>query len=402
MQNTLDTMFYPTKQESLSIVVKNIARFSTSFYKTASKDEESNFICSPISASIALAMTAFGARNKTEKEMRSVLQFCGDDEVNKLGYQLLVDTFNAFKNVQLNIANKMFVSNSMKVHCPYISVTKDFFRSELQLVNFGECETARKIINEWCENKTNKTIKDILQPGDIKPLTRLAIVNAIYFKGGWLHPFDEEETDLKPFYINNETQTDVLMMQQEASFNFGKLKKLDAKFVELPYESNSVDDAMSMFIILPNKNDGLKIIEENLDQIDFRRLHDQPKRKLDAYEYRESVLLKLPKFKIESTIQLKNILKEMGMIEMFDEEKADFSGVTDNQIFVDKVIQKAFIEVNEKGSEAAAATVVAERSRCGADHRIIVDRPFFCVIVATKTGTQLFNARVVDPSNGSS
>ncbi|XP_044018952.1 serpin B3-like [Aphidius gifuensis] len=381
-------------QENLLVVTKNIAQFSTNFYKTAIEDEESNFICSPISASIALAMTVFGARNNTAKQIRSVLHLSEDDEVNKLGYQHLIDTFNAIKNVQLDIANKLFLADDMQVHCPFVSITKDFFRSELQLVDFGQCENARKIINNWCEVKTNNRIKDILQPRDIKPNTRLAIVNAIYFKGSWDSQFNSKKTSLEPFNIDKENQKKVLMMKQKAYFNNGTLHNLDAIFVELPYESNSAEDAMSMFIILPNKIDGLKKIEESLHEINFQQLH--------AHEYVKKIILQLPKFKIESRMVLNDTLKKMGIVDMFDE--ADFSGISNESLSVDKVIQKAFIEVNEEGSEAAAATAVLIARSLPRDPppEIIVNRPFFCSIVATKTGTQLFNARVVDPSHGSS
>ncbi|KAF7988285.1 hypothetical protein HCN44_007817 [Aphidius gifuensis] len=378
-------------------ITQNIAQFSTNFYKTATEDEKSNFICSPISASIALAMTVFGARNDTAKQIRSVLHLSEDDEVNKLGYQHLIDTFNATKNVQLDIANKLFLADDMQVHCPFVSITKDFFRSELQLVDFGQCENARKIINNWCEVKTNNRIKDILQPDDIDPSTRLVIVNAIYFRGSWDSQFNAGATKLEPFNIDQKTQKNVLMMEQKATYHYGYLKKLDAMYVELPYERNSAEDAMSMFIILPNKIDGLKKIEENLHEINFQQLRG----------YTCNIILKLPKFKIESRMLLDDTLKKIGMVDMFDPNKADFSGISNEPLFVGKVIQKAFIEVNEEGSEAAAATIVtgligSMLPSLSRPREIIVNRPFFCAIVATKTGTQLFNARVVDPSHGSS
>ncbi|XP_044019433.1 leukocyte elastase inhibitor-like [Aphidius gifuensis] len=330
---------------------------------TATEDEKSNFICSPISASIALAMTVFGARNDTAKQIRSVLHLSEDDEVNKLGYQHLIDTFNATKNVQLDIANKLFLADDMQVHCPFVSITKDFFRSELQLVDFGQCENARKIINNWCEVKTNNRIKDILQPDDIDPSTRLVIVNAIYFRGSWDSQFNAGATKLEPFNIDQKTQKNVLMMEQKATYHYGYLKKLDAMYVELPYEQ--------------------------------------------LRGYTCNIILKLPKFKIESRMLLDDTLKKIGMVDMFDPNKADFSGISNEPLFVGKVIQKAFIEVNEEGSEAAAATIVtgligSMLPSLSRPREIIVNRPFFCAIVATKTGTQLFNARVVDPSHGSS
>ncbi|CAG5093853.1 Similar to SERPINI1: Neuroserpin (Gallus gallus) [Cotesia congregata] len=342
----------------------SLDKFSTNFYQALARDESSNFICSPVSVSMVLSMVTYGARGNTEKELRNALRLSDDDQVNKNGFQSLVDTLNAVKKVELRLANKIYFNVGFDVKTEFKELTEKTFRSVSEVIDFGKSAKAAGTINAWCEEKTNNRIKD----------------------------FDPELTEPMPFYVDENTTKQVPMMYRKAHYNFGHIPEFEATYVELPYESTDSSDSISMFIILPTEMNGLKACERHLHEINFKDLHRD--------RARIEVELRLPKFKIESEFQLQDTLVKMGVKEIF-ENSADFGNITDSErLKVSKVIQKAFIEVNEEGSEAAAVTALIAVQYCLIldTPSITVDKPFICAIVATDTGMQLFNARINDPT----
>ncbi|XP_028982353.1 uncharacterized protein LOC107043756 [Diachasma alloeum] len=344
------TMSTPATADAVRTVATNTRKFSSEIYKVvADHHKKKNLICSPLSVSVVLSMLTYGAREITERELKSVLHFSENDTINKSGYQLLIDALNAIKSVQLKLANRIFVGDDFKIKPEFQQITETYFRSVSQNVNFKNTVEASKTINNWCKEKTNDRIKDVVQPGGLNGV-ELVLVNAVYFKGNWKKKFDATHTKPRTFHIDEKSTKEVPMMQIEGSYRLSELAELNAKCIELPYESSDETDAMSMFIILPDKIDGLRAIENKLDTTDLVELHKNESfsRKID---------LQLPKFKIESTLNLNPILQKMGMVDMFD-ASANFQGMADSPISVSQVIQKAFIEVNEEGSEAAAVTAV--------------------------------------------
>ncbi|XP_057318337.1 uncharacterized protein LOC130663233 [Microplitis mediator] len=338
--------------QALDTVATGISKFSTEFYKSLAEDETSNFICSPLSVSMVLSMVTYGARGQTEKELRSALRLSKDDQINKNGFQSLIDTLNAVKKVELRLANKIYFNTGFDVKSEFKVLTETTFRSVSEIIDFGKTEEASKTINSWCEEKTNNRIKDVIQPNDLTG-AEMVLVNAVYFKGHWKKKFDPTSTSPKPFHIDENTTKDVPMMYQNAYYKFNELPALEATCIELPYKSNNSSDSISMFIILPNQIKGLKKIESNLHEINFKDLHNR--RSME-------ITLLLPKFKVESRFELQNTLSKMGVKEIF-EDSADLRGIAEPaQLKVSKVFQKAFIEVNEDGSEAAAVTIKMTRS----------------------------------------
>ncbi|XP_074098985.1 iris-like isoform X2 [Cotesia typhae] len=376
--------------EALHTVATSLDKFSTNFYQALGGDESSNFICSPVSVSMVLSMVTYGARGNTEKELRNALRLSEDDQVNKNGFQSLVDSLNAVKKVELRLANKIYFNVGFNVKTEFKELTEKTFRSVSEVIDFGKSTEAAGTINAWCEEKTNNRIKDVIKSDDLDGDTRLVLINAVYFKGNWKQKFDPELTEPMPFHVDENTTKQVPMMFRKGYYNFGHIPEFEATYVELPYESTDSSDSISMFIILPTEMNGLKVCERHLHEINFKDLHRD--------SARIEVELRLPKFKIESEFQLKDTLVKMGVKDIF-ENSADFGNITDSErLKVSKVIQKGFIEVNEEGSEAAAVTAML-MMKCSLPMTVnfTVDRPFICAIVATQTGAQLFNVRVVDP-----
>ncbi|XP_043281351.1 ovalbumin-related protein X-like isoform X2 [Venturia canescens] len=336
----------PNQSEALRAVTQSANTFSPNFFKKVAEEKKGNLICSPLSASMVLSMVAYGARGNTEKQMRSVLALPEKDEVAKSGFQAFIDSFKNYKQVELRLANKIFLAEGFTPKAEYNEMTKTGFRSEAQKVNFGKAAEASKTINDWCEAQTNNRIKDLISPNDLDPMTAMVLVNAVYFKGNWAEKFDVANTKPRPFNVDATTKKDVPTMFRSGSYNYGVLEDVKAKFVEIPYKSEGANDAMSMFVVLPDAVDGLAELEKNIEKVTVEKLLSGSRRDVNLY---------LPKFKIESEIPLNSVLQKMGMTDMFT-DSANFSGISDASLAVSKVLQKAFIEVNEEGSEAAAAT----------------------------------------------
>ncbi|XP_053596780.1 leukocyte elastase inhibitor-like isoform X1 [Microplitis demolitor] len=372
-------------EPALKAVSTAANKFSNNFYKAVADSESGNFICSPVSVDIVLSMTNFGARGNTQKQLESSLSLPCDKTVAKQGFQQLINSFNDVKGAELKLANKVFTASGSKLLSDFQEVTKTYFGSESQSVDFTNTEQAAATINNWCADKTNNRITELFKPSDVEGFL-LVLVNAVYFKGKWADKFNPEWTRSSPFHVDENTTKDVQMMYKMADFNWGYIKTLKAKYIELPYESTNENEAISMFIILPDQHSGLRDVENNIQNINFAELEGS----------KSEVALHLPKFKIESKLDLKPILRNMGITEIFD-DTADLSGIMENtELKVSKVIQKAFIEVNEEGSEAAAVTGMGFVFM-SMPPQFTVDRPFLCSIVKKSTGTQLFNARVIDP-----
>ncbi|XP_068989080.1 serine protease inhibitor 3/4-like isoform X1 [Bombus flavifrons] len=329
--------------EALRSVLEGANQFSSPFYQTVRKYNPGNLITSPLSASIALAMAACGARGNTETQFRNVLHLPTSEGLVTSGYQSLIDNLNNAKDNKLAVANKAFISAKLNMKPSYKNLTEVYFRSASQLVDFARNKEAANIINSWVEQNTNNLIKDLIKPEMIDNLTRLALVNAIYFKGQWKNKFDPKLTSDMPFHTSKVEVKNVPTMYKQGIYKYGDLVDLNAKFVVIPYKG----DEFSMVIILPNEIDGLSDVEKKLQNTSLKNIISQG--------YEERMELWLPKFKMESTLELNDVLKEMGLIDAFT--GADFSAITDNaSLYITDVVQKTYIEVNEEGSEAAAAT----------------------------------------------
>ncbi|XP_034181374.2 antichymotrypsin-2 isoform X8 [Osmia lignaria lignaria] len=358
--------------QAFRAVSEGINQFSSSLFQCVLEENHGNIIMSPLSAAVVLAMAAFGARGETEKQLKKALHIPSPDTLGTSGYQSLIDDLNNVKVAKLLLANKVFAAEKFSVKPAYIELTEKYFHSVTQLVNFAKSEEAANTINTWVQQNTNDRIKEIVNPGDLNSMTAMVLVNAVYFKGQWQDKFDPQNTEERPFHVNENTVKNVSTMFRSGSYLYGELSNLNAKFVLLPYKDNE----LSMIIILPNEINGLAEVEKKLQNTNIMDiLYQGHQREVELY---------LPKFKIESKIELNAPLNKLGLTDMFS-SKANFSGIADDDLVVSKVVQKAFIEVNEEGSEAAAATGLSVRPLSSfwsppKPIEFCVNRPFLLII----------------------
>ena len=355
-----------------------------------------NLVVSPASITTALTMPWGGARGETAVQMRSVLHLEGTpDEVMATSGELSRSLTDPARPIVFRIANQLFAEKTYKLVPSYVEKTKAAFGAPVEPLDFKKSpEPSRVRINRWVESKTERRIKDLIPPRAVEPDTRLVLVNAIYFLGDWDDPFDYGETRPAPFHLTASEKKDVPTMHHESVFRFAQ--KSDVTALEVPYKGG----ALSMLLLIPYDIEGLASVERGLNP-----------QKLDALvsELREDwIALALPKFEVSpgESLSLGEDLKAMGMSLAFDRNKADFTGIADppnpaDRLVLAKVFHKAFVRVDEKGTEAAAATaaqgVAAGAGPGGGPRRVYVDRPFLFLIRDNASGLILFLGRVSDP-----
>ncbi|KAJ3654861.1 hypothetical protein Zmor_014018 [Zophobas morio] len=367
-------------------VVESNNQFTTNLYNVLSKSSSGNIIFSPISVHAVLSMAYQGARGTTAEKFASTLNIA-EANIAGEGYNIVMNHLNSVPNVTLLMANKVYLMEGHQLLPDFSEAVTKNFLSEVQLLNFGANEAAAATINAWVEDKTKEKIKDLINKDDLDDLTRLVLVNAIYFKGSWLYKFDKEETKIEPFYLNDVDSVDVQMMHINRHFHYKPVEELDAALLELPYTNTD----FCMFIILPFQRNDIDELEKKLANVNLIEITNKM--------WHVEVTVALPKFKIEQTIDLNKSLTKLGLGEIFDPPTANFSGMITSKepLYVSKIIQKAFIEINEEGAEAAAATG-DEIWRCSADMLFIADHPFIYYLLEKKE-KNLFIGRVSNPND---
>jgi serpin B len=363
------------------------------YQRLASAD--GNLFFSPYSISSALAMTYGGARGQTQAQMKDALRFpFGPDQLNPAFNRLNIDleelTQNAQdpskKDFQLNIANALWGQQNFKFLQAYLDMLAENYAAGMRLVDFaGDPEAARKEINDWVSQQTQDKIKDLIPQGVLDPLTRLVLTNAIYFKAAWMHPFDPNSTLPGDFFKPDGSNVRVPMMHNKQFL--GYLKSDGVTAIELPYQGGNV----SMLVMMPDPGT-LQAFQQSITPQSLAALTG----KLKSQEVR----LTFPKFKVEATISLADVLKSMGMQDAFN-GTADFSGMDGaKDLFIQAILHKAFVNLDEAGTEAAAATAVmmAASALPVEPVKVVIDHPFLFAVRDRTTGTILFMGKVVDPS----
>ncbi|MCK4946843.1 MAG: serpin family protein [Candidatus Aureabacteria bacterium] len=375
----------------LQTVVKGNSNFGFDLYQEL-KGEKGNLFFSPYSISTALAMTYAGAKGRTEKEIAEVLHFSLSQGPLHASFSNLQSKLNAIQNkgyIRLSIANSLWAQEGYHFLDTFFDITKKYYGAGLNFVDFEkETEAARITINTWVESETQQKIKELIKPGTIDLLTRLVLCNAIYFKGNWLSQFDKKRTMESDFYVSPDKRIKVSMMNKKSYFKFRDFN--DFRAIELPYEGND----LSMIIFLPEKVDGLADLERSLTNDNVKEWMGEL---LNSYE--SEILVSLPKFKITCEFELADVLAKMGMPSAFSLPPADFSGMIGKRdFFISNVIHKAFVDVNEEGTEAAAATAVAMIECISKILLFQADHPFVFLIRENQTGSILFIGRIADPT----
>ena len=362
----------------------SVNQLSIDLYQRLAADSDGNLFLSPYSISSALAMTYGGARGETAEQMEDTL-YLGGPGATHPAFSHLRKTLNGIQekgHVQLSVANSLWPQRDYTFLPDYLAITKEFYGSTIEPVDYkADAEGARQKINGWVEQQTNDRIKDLIPAGMLDRATRLVLANAIYFKGNWARQFKPDHTRPAPFHRADGKTVDVPMMSQTADFRMAHTNGFQA--LELPYEGGD----LSMLILLPSKPDGLPALEKSLTL-----------ELLDGLQFNEmETMVQLPKFKLESTFNLGTTLAAMGMPLAFSGQ-ADFSGMTGKKdLSISEVVHKAFIEVNEDGTEAAAATAVIMRMT-SMPPMFEANHPFLFLIRENSTGAILFIGRVTDPS----
>ena len=378
--------------ENAKRLAKAINSFALDLHSQLVKDGKHTLFFSPFSISSALAMTCTGAKGKTLEEMQTVLRLpddthsCFRDLLSHLNTGLLINT----RGFELNTANALWAMKGYPWRKEFLDLTRNCYGAGVVETDFTKPESARQQINAWVEKQTHEKIKDLIPQGMIDSLTRLVLTNAIYFKGDWARAFDEELTRTSPFTRIDGTKTAVPLMTQTAEFDYGELTALidqkahKVQVLVLPYSSKEV----SMWIYLPVDPGVIDKLPHCLANGDIG---------VEALRRRE-VQVSLPRFKAESEFSLVPTLMDLGMHAAF--VKADFTGMhtSSEPLYIAAVLHKAFVEVNEKGTEAAAATAVVMKRAIGQPPRIFqADRPFLFTIRDNRTGTNLFMGRYNGP-----
>jgi serpin B len=360
-------------------------RFALQLYSRLKElPEQDNVFFSPYSISIALAMTYEGARGDTAKAMQSVLHLPDDANLRRPNIARIINEINRpDKNYVLHTANALWPRIDFKLLEEYQDTVERYYGGDITPLDYVRNPSeAASTINNWVKEKTNGKIKELIKAGSISSDTVLILTNAVYFKGSWLVPFDSKNTQQADFTTHKGEVVKVPMMKQEGEFNYAKTAEV--QLLEMLYDGNE----LSMLVILP--------VDNNLEKIEAM-LSVEKLNEWRGMLAKRRVLVYMPKFKLKTTYSLEKTLSDMGMQNAFT-QRADFSGINgEGSIYINSVLHKAFVEVNEEGTEAAAATgigvVVSVPPTFKADH------PFIFIIQQRDTGNILFMGRVVDPSS---
>ncbi|XP_052434654.1 leukocyte elastase inhibitor isoform X6 [Carassius gibelio] len=416
------------------------------FKKISEGDASGNVFYSPISISSALAMVSLGAKGNTAAQMFKVLSFtnppkpdavtpashqqaqkpqiaCGvkdqhgpsmtqqtqkfekcpaqaapgqktEDQIHSSFNKLMSELKKPGSPYVLTLANRLYGEQSYQFVEKFLNDAKRYYEAGLEEVDFKKKPDATRVdINKWVEKNTQGKIKDLLPERSIDAMTRLVLVNAIYFKGNWMEKFPMEATRDGQFKLNKTQTKPVKMMNQNKKFPLAFIPEMDSQVLELPYVGNN----LSMLIILPNEiqdeTTGLQKLEKALS---YEKLMEWTRPEV---MHQQKLEVSLPRFKMEETYDMKSLLISMGMEDVFDRKKVNLSGMSpNNDLVVSKVIHKAFVEVNEEGTEAAAATaVVVMKKGRRIPRAFIADHPFLFFIRHNPTKSILFCGRFCSP-----
>ncbi|XP_059901806.1 leukocyte elastase inhibitor-like isoform X5 [Gadus macrocephalus] len=425
-----------TMASSTPLTEANITFTLALFKKITEENKSGNIFYSPLSISSALAMVLLGARGNTSTQMSEVLCFSeaegpqqqalpalaqmqmqqrapttflpqfllkrmalqhqkSEEDINASFSKLLSELNKPDALYSLSLANRLYGEKTFQFVQGFLDETRKYYQADLQSVDFkAKAEEARVEINTWVEKQTQDKIKDLLVPGVVDSLTRLVLVNAIYFKGKWDKQFKEEATKETAFKLNKNDTKKVKMMYHKARFPLAFIPEANCQILELPYEGKE----LSMLICLPMEiEDGTTGLEKLEAMLTYETFMEWTRP--DRMGRRE-VKVGLPRFKMTQTYDMKDLLVSMGMVDAFDQGLSDFSGMSSaNDLVLSKVVHKAFVEVNEEGTEAAAATAAGIMVGCSMmkTPQFVADHPFLFFIRHNPSKSILFAGRHSSP-----
>ena len=382
--------------ENNSFGMKDVAKADSEFvpriYSKVTSKHEGNLIMSALSIECVLAVASLGSKGNTEKEIKKTFSLPSNPKSLSHGFSEVMKVLNTDQkeSVTTEVSNHVYIRKGAKLLDDFEKNTNKIQKGIIKHVDFSNAAKTTQQINDQVKKDTKGKITNLFSEDSIDASTQLVFVNALYFKGKWKSEFNKRMTAEGEFYVSADKNVQADLMRTQGQYSVVDIKNVDARALQLPYKG----DRFSMVVILPNDRDGFKKLEQDLSKIDFSKdiQFDKPSK---TYQ------VTLPKFKIETSMGLVSALKELGIKDLFDAAKADLSGFTGSKgMFASALVQKAFIEVNEEGTEAAAATgmVVSSRS-LSMPPSFICDHPFIFFIKDSKTGLILFTGRVMDPKS---
>ena len=370
--------------ESVSTLVNSLNDFSFYFYQQIKESENGNIFYSPYSIFTALSMAYEGARGNTATEMQNVLNILQNHSPTLGSFGRIYNLLNQKQEgYTIRTANAFWAHQNYTFLQEYLNLLQNFYMAEANELDFSENVKAAEIINDWIEEQTNDKIKDMIKPDMLSDLTKLVLTNAIYFKGLWAIPFDSDDTYETDFELATTDTAKVNMMNINAPFNYTETD--DLQVLKLNYQGND----LSMVIILPKENN-ITIAESAMNAENLSAWNNN----FNEME----ITVEIPKFKFETKYDLNSLLMAMGIIDAFT-GAADFSGMDGtHDLFISRALHQAFVEVNEEGTEAAAATaIIMELKAIPLSFR--ADHPFIFLIQHEETGAVLFMGRAMNPAS---
>ena len=370
--------------EKLNSLVDSLNIFSIDFYQKISENKQDNIFFSPYSIFVALSMAYEGAQENTAEQMYNILHFLQNDSETQGSFGKIYNLLNQKQiGYTINTANAFWIQQNYPFLPEYINLLQNYYMAEANELDFSKNVEAAGIINAWIENQTNGKIKDMIDSGALSEYTRLVLTNAIYFKGLWENPFDPKYTYNTDFIVNSSNTIKIDMMSlSDCTFNYTETNEL--QILKLPYKGSD----LSMLIILPKENN-ISVVESALNTANIQYWNNSLQEM--------KINIDIPKFKFNTEYNLNTILIKMGMIDAFSVTDADFSGMDGTKnLFISDVLHKAFVEVNEEGTEAAAATSVIVTTSA-VTQSFNADHPFVFLIQHEKTGAILFMGKIMNP-----
>jgi len=373
------------------VISEQMNKFNHDLFEAFAESNDGNIVYSPFSLHAALGMVLIGAPNesKTYQELAEALY--GSQTYNTdylFNYFKILNFYNSQNSdTKIKIANRAYADQSLALKANYSEYLQTFFRTTLSRVDFSESADVAREINNFVEDTTDGLIKEVAQEQDFNELTKLVLINAMYFKAKWLHPFNQARTNSMKFKIREELEVEYPFgMILKANLQMADLTDdgFGARILELPYENEN----FRMLLILPNE----KIEDLALDKLNYD--------KMDRKMVSASTNVILPRFTIEFEAAVKDTLLKMGIEEVFVPGSANLKDISNDELHVEKIQHKAKIEVNEEGSEAAAVTTVQINTRSGSirDRRVVFNKPFYFMIQDSQHKVPLFMGRITDPT----
>ncbi|XP_043842500.1 serpin B12 isoform X2 [Dromiciops gliroides] len=406
-----------------SLVTANTKFCLDLFQELSKSDEPANIFICPLSISVAFGMISLGAKSSTADQINEVLHFnevsqreSTETDISSKGssketqgdqqeidgcrdsdscFGKLLKKLDRIKSdYTLSMANRLYGEQEFPICAAYSDKVTEFYHTTIESVDFRkDSEKSRQQINFWVECQTQGKIKDLFEKDNITDSTVLVLVNAVYFKAKWEKSFDHEKTEDSPFWINKNEQKNVKMMRQQNTFRLGYIEELKTQILEMTY----IKGKLSMFVLLPTfpaeDSTGLEELEK---QMTYEKITEWTSPTIMC---EEKVDVSFPQFTTESNLDLKFILQKMGIIDVFDEAKCDLSGMSSSSnLYLSTAVHKTFVEVNEDGAEAAAATGAGIATKSAIPFVTFnANHPFLFFIRHNKTNTILFYGKVSSP-----